>query len=436
MKVFVRLFLKITGLIPYWIYLKPRFYFESRKAKKEYKKNKGAVLICNHISSMDYYVFLYKYFFNIVHTMVGDNIYNYGLMNMVNKSLGNIKVERGSPSNFLAIKKAMEYVKKGKYVLIFPEAHFEKTPGEIQDISLGAIKVAYETNKPIIPFYCNGGYGFKKRAKYICGEKIYLRDYINKTELTNEDYEYLRKIVRNKMVSLKSTLTAMVTYKTRNRLSPKFYAYNMGIVLSLPWYMIFPLKKIYLCDKKELKELLGKNCLIAANHCDFLDPLGMLLAFPSKMVRIIAQEELWRGKIFSHLMDHLGTIKYRKYSMNRMDVRCFFEARGILDGKGIVGIFPQGKIIKDGTFEKTILGGVAMLSLMTNSPIIPYMFLNRYRALKITHVIIGKPIYPDNFLVDGSFKKEKMNDYLEYIYEKMNETLKIGLKKIGKTKIN
>ena len=117
--------------------------------------------------------------------------------------------------------------------------------------------------------------------------------------------------------------------------------------------------------------------------------------------------------------------------MTTMDLIAFKESIETLNGRGVVGIFPEGHINFDCSFDGSFQEGAATMSLMTNSPIIPIIFADPYKYFSVNHVLIGEPIYPkDCFKSDVTIGLENINIYNEYIYKKMKYIYDISSKTI------
>lgn len=420
-KFLARLFIKITGFLPFWIILKPKFYYASYKAKKDAKNLKeGAIIISNHTHIFDYYVFLYKYLFHVVHTMVSDIVYKIKFLTTLNKIMGNIKIESRDSSNYVAINKTREFLSKNKTVLIFPEGRLEDKKGEIMDFKPSAILLAWENNKPIIPYYINGKYSLFSRVHLIAGEKIYLRQIFKKDVINEEDVKEMINYVRNEIIHLKHKLEMMERHKTQEFFNLRSFIMDLAKFISPPWRLFFWSKLIYLGNKKEIKRLMKDSVLISSNHIGLFDPIALSLSFFSRRLRIVAQEELWHKKFMRFAMKNSGVIKYRRVSMDKFDINFIVEIREILEARGVVGIYPQGHIIDNEEFNKPLMGGLAMISLMTKTPIIPFLMDSKYSVFKKTIFAIGDPIYPDRFLNDGAvINNQLVEEYNDYIYNHM-----------------
>lgn len=420
-KTIIRAFLKITGALPYYLVIKPKLYFSSYKAKLDSKKKShGTIIVSNHTHIFDYYVFLYHHFFHVVHTMVAEIVYNRPFLSFLNWVMGNIKI-KNNPDNVKAVVDAARYLKKNKYLLIFPEGHLEKTKGELEDFKTSAITLAWDTNTPIQPYYIDGNYGLFKRLHYIAGEKINLHDLVKKDTLNDEDVLMIKNYLMNRIKELKHQMALIQKHHTQNLAPRTFFAYDLAKVLCLPWIIFFPTKIIYEGDKKKVKRVLKDQALIASNHLGFFDPVAMTLKFPSRRIRFIGQEDLWQNKIMGSVLRHAGVVSYHRKSMEKFDINFVILTKEILEAKGVVGIYPEGHINFTDNKLQPFMGGAAMLSLICNTPIIPFVFKDKYRPFHINKIMIGEPMMPKDVLGEKKMVDNKaVEDYNNYLYNKMN----------------
>ena len=186
------------------------------------------------------------------------------------------------------------------------------------------------------------------------------------------------------------------------------------ILVFLPMVIIFPIKKI---GKKNLKELKGKNYILACNHMSNMDPVMLDITF-AKRFRFLAKKELFSKKFKAACLKAFGGIPVDR---SKPDPSTFKEIFRLINNKKTIAIFPQGtraKTVKieDGTAKE----GVAMFSIRTNTPVVPMMFDKKIKGFRCTRLYIGEPIYPDE-----TRKKDKdyVTEFSNTIVEKMNALL-------------
>lgn len=109
------------------------------------------------------------------------------------KRMGIIPVDRKRKNREMVNYAEGELI-KGEAIGIFPEGTFNKSPYVILPFKYGAVKMALDTNKPIIPFAIIGEYKlFKKSVKIIFGKPFYVN---NKDDLKKENINLMNKVIR------------------------------------------------------------------------------------------------------------------------------------------------------------------------------------------------------------------------------------------------
>ena len=419
-----RSFIKLSGIIPYWIFVTPRFFYASSKAKKESKNLKGgAILIGNHSSTFDYVTLMYKHFFRVVHTFVGPAIYRFKSLRHLCNVLENIEVKKDDPANIEALRKARTYLENGKTVAIFPEGRFEDNPGEIERFSSSAIRLSFETNKPIIPHYFKGHYGLFKRAKYNVGEKIYVRDLVKGDVLSDEDIVRINTYVQDVIKKLKHQLQSYEITKTKTFFSKKHIISDIFKVTAFPFgYCVFPAIKKYVGDKKKVRQAMKDKVLLAPSHTSFFDVPILYSYFISRRLRVFALKKAVSGKFLHPLTRGAGVIEYDRDAKGGFDINAFKETDQILEANGCVVMFPQGHIVNDNDLTQGDLKqGLALHSLRRNVPIIPIVFGKVTRPLQINRIYVGDPLYPSDYLENVDTSKENIARFTEILQQKMIE---------------
>lgn len=106
------------------------------------------------------------------------------------KALKVIPVDR-TKKNKIATDTAIEVLKNGGIISLFPEGTRNKTNNLLLPFKFGAVSMAKKTNSPIIPFAITGEYkAFRKGIKIEFGKPIYIEN----MELPQAN-EYLMKTV-------------------------------------------------------------------------------------------------------------------------------------------------------------------------------------------------------------------------------------------------
>lgn len=154
--------------------------------------NEGAVIfVGNHTHAFDPVVVM-SHTKRIVHYMAKESVFR-GIHGMLFKGIGLIKVYR-SKSNPRAVMEAVEILKNGGTVGIFPEGTRNKTDQELLRFRHGAVAIAKQANAKIIPFAIKGGYKvFKKGLTIEFGEPV---------DISKMEIEEANKYTRNEVLEL------------------------------------------------------------------------------------------------------------------------------------------------------------------------------------------------------------------------------------------
>ena len=185
-------------------------------------------------------------------------------------------------------------------------------------------------------------------------------------------------------------------------------------IIFLPLALIFPIKKV---GKKNLKELKGKNFILACNHTSNMDAIMLDITFRKKF-RYLAKKELFESKFNKAFMLSLGAVPVDR---KQADPRAIKEIFRLIDKNKKIAIFPQGTRAKTITIEEgSAKEGVAMFSIRTNTPVLPVMFDKVVKPFRRTRLYIGKPIYPDS---ERKKDKEYLSTFANHIIEEMNALL-------------
>ena len=185
-------------------------------------------------------------------------------------------------------------------------------------------------------------------------------------------------------------------------------------IIFLPMIIIFPIKKI---GKKNLKELKGKNFIIACNHMSNMDAVMLDIKFFKKF-RYLAKKELFQKKFSNFFMRKLGGVPVDR---QQADPKAIKEIFRLIGNNKKIAIFPQGTRaktvhIEDGAAKE----GVALFAIRTNTPVLPLMYDRKIKPFRRTKLIIGKPIYPDE---TRKKDKEYLSEFANQIIANMNGML-------------
>lgn len=136
-------------------------------------KEEGVVLAGNHSNNMDC-IFLIATNKRTVHFLAKDELLK-SKFAFIFRWVQVIPVNRREKDH-TAIPMAVKELKKDHVVGIFPEGTFNRTEDVVAPFKIGAVKMAHDAKKLILPFAITGKYKpFIKRMKIVYGKPYYIK---------------------------------------------------------------------------------------------------------------------------------------------------------------------------------------------------------------------------------------------------------------------
>ena len=177
--------------------------------------------------------------------------------------------------------------------------------------------------------------------------------------------------------------------------------------------------KIHYEDKKAQSRRIKGPAIIVSNHTSVYDFAVMLFVFPFRTLRYLMAEVLFKKKGLGRFLKMMGGVMVDR---NSYDFAFLEKSKEILDKKGVVGVFPEGRLPLPGE-ERPIpfTPSAAYLALMSGAPIIPVYTDGSYFKKKRAHVIIGKPVDARSLLEEGLSEKENIENVNGYLRQRIVE---------------
>ena len=405
----------LLGYILAWpvqfIYFKKKIYYEDRKSQGRRIKG-GAIIVSNHRSFKDYMMYMYVFYFRKMYCLMSELIYKKGkLLSFLVTSLGGIRVDRFSFDMSFIGKSVDLLAKKKKCLVIFPEAKINKEK-RLQRFTTSYLLMALRANVPIIPVYTLGKYGLFRRSRMAIGKKIYLTDYINTTNPTKEELEYLNDIVKKKILDLEKLVKErMLIEEYGKAFSFKKIGYDFGRLLTFSMNIHFRTKVI----NKKNKKIKG-GYIIVANHSMFKDPLILINAFKNRRIRILAAEIVFDGhKVRSFFMRKMGIIRIDR---SKYDIDAVTKCIDVLKGHGVLVVFPEGQIDRENGI-KQFKSGAAFMAQQAGVPILPVFIENKRKHTRY-RVHIGEKI-DTNAICTNKYSVTELDTLSETIFDNMKK---------------
>ena len=184
---------RIFASMSYGLIYRPRKIYISNKRPN---KKSGALVVSNHSSFTDP-VIIGITMGRRMWYLAGELAMGKKLKSTLLKGCGCIGIDRNI-SDIDAVRKAVNIMKRGHYLLMFPQGRLERD-GEIKKLKSGAILMAWQAGVPILPVYVKKGAKWYNRATLIVGEEFRIKDYCDKKMPSMADIERLTDICEEKM---------------------------------------------------------------------------------------------------------------------------------------------------------------------------------------------------------------------------------------------
>lgn len=130
----------------------------------------GALLAANHTTFSDPFVVGTAFWYRQMNFFTADVVMATKTREKLLKAAGSIKVNRDI-ADIEAMRSAVEALKKGRLLLIFPEGGV-RSVGQVQSIKPGAALMATQAGVPIVPMYICHNTRWYQRRRVIVGNTI------------------------------------------------------------------------------------------------------------------------------------------------------------------------------------------------------------------------------------------------------------------------
>jgi len=411
--------LYVIGIILAWpmqlIFFKRKTYYVNKKVQSRRIKG-GAILLSNHKSFKDFMVYIFAFPFRKVYCLMSEKVFGINkIVSFLSMVMGGILVDRRN-YNFAFIEKSVEFLNKNKLLMVFPEGKLP-TSSQMGSFYPSYIMIALKSGKPIIPLYTPGRYGMFKRARMVVGEPIYIRDYIKNDNPTKSEINDANIKIRKKMLELEVFCKKkMLEEKYHKLFSFRHILQDLGrLHVFFIDLIVLRFKRTNLGENK-YKQKIKDNLIIVSNHISFSDPLIVMGTYLHRRQHMLVSEVVYDGHKFrSRALNDLGCIRIDRYNF---DVEAMEKCEDILIGKGVVSLFPEGHISREGLSEFKM--GAAYLSLKTNTKILPLYIEYKNRGFYRFIVHYGEIIDPN--IVDSNLNKnQRIKALNDIIYNNVKE---------------
>ena len=197
-----------------------------------------------------------------------------------------------------------------------------------------------------------------------------------------------------------------------------FFNYFVKITGWLPAFFIMRMKVSYENKKVQSRHIKGKAILVS-NHTSVYDYACFLYLFFFRTLRYQMAEVLYKKKLLALFLKCMGGIYVNRDSM---DFSFIDKSKKILDKGGVVGVFPESRLPKEGEDRPLpFKESAVLLALESDTPIIPIYTKGNYFSWSRTRVIIGTPINVRDYYDIKKTEKENIENLTNLLRDKVIE---------------
>ena len=177
--------------------------------------------------------------------------------------------------------------------------------------------------------------------------------------------------------------------------------------------------KIYYEDKSVQSRKIKGSAILISNHTSVYDYAVFLFTFFFRTLRYQMAEILYKKKLLALFLKCMGGIYVNR---DTHDFSFIYKSEEILKKGGIVGIFPESRIPKEGEDRPLPFKvSAAYLALSSDVKVIPIYTDGVYFKKNRARIIIGTPIYARDFSDENLDEKENITRVTEAFRNKIIE---------------
>lgn len=192
-------FVKATAALPGLLIFRPKWIYESEKAKERIRG--GALVVSNHYGFFDPLYLMIAIWYRRHRFVCGKEFFE-SRARFWFKSFLCIPIDRAN-FNISSLRTITDAMKSGYLVSMFPEGHVngERT-GDLEDFKPGLVLMALQAKAPVIPVYIKPRKRFYERVRFAVGEPIDVTSFYGERP-TFAQIEEIARAVRDKEEQLK-----------------------------------------------------------------------------------------------------------------------------------------------------------------------------------------------------------------------------------------
>lgn len=161
--------------------------------------------------------------------------------------------------------------------------------------------------------------------------------------------------------------------------------------------------------------------ILACNHQTYLD-IPMLIAKCPRVINFMAKALFFEGRpVLGFFFRKMHAFPVHPASS---DLKSLKHAIEVLNKDEVLGIFPQGRRVKESPVVKReeMYSGMAFIALKAKADIIPVMFMRPPLVLKRNAMKVGEPIKYEDYK-DRRLKQDTLDEITDELCARMNSML-------------
>lgn len=161
--------------------------------------------------------------------------------------------------------------------------------------------------------------------------------------------------------------------------------------------------------------------ILACNHQTYLD-IPMLIAKCPMVINFMAKALFFEGRpVLGFFFRKMHAFPVHPASS---DLKSLKHAIEVLNKDEVLGIFPQGRRVKESPVVKReeMYSGMAFIALKAKADIIPVMFMRPPLVLKRNVMKVGEPIKYEDYK-DRRLKQDTLDEITDELCARMNSML-------------
>lgn len=172
-------------------------------------------------------------------------------------------------------------------------------------------------------------------------------------------------------------------------------------------------------DKNIQSRRIKGPAIIISNHTSVYDYAAFIYVFYSRTLRYQMAEVLFKKKLQGWFLRQMGGIQVNR---NVNDFGFVTRSKEILESGGVVGIFPESRLPKEGE-ERPLpfKSSAALIALESGVPVIPVYTKGGYFAKGKVPIMIGTPMLAADYVSEDASARENLLKITEAMRNKVIE---------------